>query len=223
MLPMQGQTDRVLSMRTAHCRDAEVVARILVDAFPALYRMAFGITSEEKNVEVMAALFRASHLSLNKTRVCEKDGRIVGIAILHTGEKMGRGKAWDYARLLRRHLGPAAALRAFCGGLSANMTLDRRVPHGPDLLYIEALAVVEAERGQGVGSLLLQDAFEWATADGRNLVALHVLHDNVAARRLYAKAGFTLWQPTVAHRLRNRIAPVTTWSALLMLRALNDS
>lgn len=219
---MESQTDRELRVRTAHRDDAEPVARILVGAFPALYLAAFGIRSEEKNVEVMAALFRAAHLSLDQTRVCERDGRIVGIVILHTGEPIGRGQAWDYARLLRQHLGRASALRAFCGGLSANLTLDRRVPHGRDLLYIEALAVVQSERGRGVGALLLQDAFDWAAADGRSRVALHVLHDNVAARRLYTKMGFALWQPTVAHRLRNRIAPVTSWSALLMLRVLSE-
>ena len=217
-----GTTETTLMVRDAQTEDAETVARILVEAFPALYQIAFGIASEEKNVEVLASLFRASHLSLDKTRLCEHDGCVVGIAILHTGEPIGRGSVFSYARLLRRHLDPGPALRAFCGGLSAHMTLNRRVPHSHDLLYIEALAVVEAERGKGIGAFLLQDAFDWAGADGRKRVALHVLHSNARARRLYERMGFTLWQPNIVHRLRNRLAPATNWSALLMLRVLNE-
>ena len=96
------------------------------------------------------------------------------------------------------------------------------MPHGRDLLYIEALAVRHSERGKGVGTLLLQDAFDWALADSRQRVALHVLHGNAGARRLYERMGFSLWQPTGWHLLRNRLAPATNWSALLMLRTLNE-
>lgn len=219
---MEFENNTTLRVRAADSEDAETIARILVEAFPALYQAAFGISSEEQNVKVMTALFRASHLSLDKTRVCESGGRIVGIAILHTGDPIGRGRMLDYGRLLRKHLDPGPALRAFCGGLSAHMTLNRRVPHGHDLLYVEALAVIEPERGKGVATRLLHDAFAWAKADGRRRVALHVLHRNTPARRLYEKMGFTLWQPTILHRLRNRTAPATSWSALLMLRTLDD-
>lgn len=219
---MESQTATELSVRTAELEDAEPIARILAEAFPALYEAAFGIVSKGKNVEILTALFRAGHLALDKTRVCERDGRIVGLAILHIGDPIGRGRARDYARLLHRHLDPLPALRAFFGGVGANRTLVRRMPHAADLLYIEALAVLQSERGKGIGTLLLQDAFDWAAADSRRRVALHVLHSNTAARRLYEKMGFALWQPTVWHRLRNRLAPATSWSALLMLRVLND-
>ncbi len=219
---MGSQAERGLKIRTAEPEDSGTIARILIEAFPALYEVAFGVASPEKNEEILTALFQSGHLALDTTRVCEREGRIVGLAILHVGDPIGHGRAWDYARLLRRYLAPAAAIRAFFGGLGANRTLVRRMPHGRDLLYIEALAVQEDERGKGVGTLLLQDAFEWASADNRRRVALHVLHNNTGARRLYEKMGFSLWQPNVWHRLRNRVAPATTWSALLMLRTLND-
>jgi GNAT superfamily N-acetyltransferase len=219
---MERLLERGLRVRTARTEDAEAIARILVEAFPELYHMAFGIPDDAKNVAVLTALFAAGHLALDKTRVCEREGRIVGLAILHVGDPIGRGSAIAYARLLRRHLDPVPAARAFFGGIGANRTLVRRMPHGRDLLYIEALAVQHGERGKGVGTLLLQDAFDWALADNRRRVALHVLHGNAGARRLYEKMGFQLWQPTVWHRLRNRLAPATSWSALLMLRMLNE-
>lgn len=219
---MENQRDGLPMVRAAKMEDAEAVAQILVEAFPALYDMAFGLAVPGKHADILASLFHASHLTLDKTRVCEREGRIVGIAILHTGEPIGRGSPWDYARLLRRHLDPVQTVRAFCGGMSAHWTLDRRVPHGRDLLYIEALAVLDTERGKGIGTLLLHDAFAYALADDRKRVALHVLHSNTPARRLYAKVGFAPWQPDVWHRLRNRLAPATSWSALLLLLELND-
>lgn len=208
-------------VRAANRDDSEAVAAILVEAFPTLYRMAFGTASVEKNVEVMDALFQAGHLSLDQTRVCEGEAGIVGIAILHTGYSIGRGSAREYGRLLRRHLSPMAAGRAWWGGLSANVSLNQRIPHAPDLAYIEALAVKQTERGRGVGALLIEDAFAWAQRHQRPRVALHVLHSNAPARRLYERMGFRLWQPTLAHRLRNRFAPLSSWSALLMLRELD--
>lgn len=220
---MESETETELSIRTAEKADSEAIAWILVQAFPALYEFAFGVASTEKNVAILTALFQGGHLALDKTRVCERDDHIVGLAILHTGDPIGRGRAWDYARLLRRHLALVPAARAYFGGLGANRTLVRRMPHGRDLLYIEALAVHPDERRKGIGKLLLEDAFAWASADSRNRVALHVLHGNTGARHLYEKMGFALWQPNVWHRLRNHAAPTTIWSALLMLKVLNDS
>lgn len=219
-MSQENQTETPLCVRPAQMADAEIIAEILVEAFPTLYETAFGIASAQKNVELLTALFHASHLALDKTRVCEREGGVVGLAILHTGGTIGRGRALDYGRLLRRHLDYPAAVRAFLGGIGANRTLYRRIPHAHDLLYIEALAVRAGARRQGIGTLLLQDAYAWARADGRWRVALHVLNSNTRARALYKRMGFTLWEPNLWHRLRNRVAPVTSWSALLMLHTL---
>jgi len=219
---MESERETAWRIRTATKADSEVIARILVEAFPTLYEFAFGVAASEKNVAILTELFQAGHLALDKTRVCERDGEVVGLTILHTGDPIGRGSHWGYARLLRRHLALVPAARAYFGGLGANRTLVRRMPHGRDLLYIEALAVHPDARGKGIGTRLLEDAFAWAVADSRSRVALHVLHSNTGARRLYERMGFALWQPNVWHRLRNRAAPTTTWSALLMLKILNE-
>lgn len=219
---MEKHEEIDLTIRQARPEDAEAVSEILVEAFPALYKTAFGILPDAKMVEILTALFHASHLALEKTRICEREGCVVGLAILHTGGSIGRGRAWDYGRLLRRHLDHAEAVRAFLGGLGANRALDRRIPQGKDLLYIEALAVRASARGQGIGTLLLADAFRRAKADGRRRVALHVLFTNTRARALYERVGFRLWEPNGRRRLQNRFASLSSWSALLMQRTLDD-
>lgn len=52
--------------------------------------------------------------------------------------------------------------------------------------YLIYIAVAASQRGKGIGSKLLQRAFD--TADGN--IALHVEYDN-PAKRLYERMGFT--------------------------------
>lgn len=215
------QTTRTLPVRAARQEDAEAVATILAESFPALYRSTFGNLGVEETAWLLTELYRAGHLSLEATRVCERGGRVVGIAILHLGEAIGRGSALGFVRLLLRQLGLWRALRAFFGGLSTNLYLSRRIPHGPDLVYIEALAVLEAERGRGVGTRLLADAEEWTRARGRSRLALHVLLTNKGARRLYERHGFRPWRdPAAVQGLFSR--PRTPWTALLLSRSVEE-
>ncbi|HLK57261.1 MAG TPA: GNAT family N-acetyltransferase, partial [Chthonomonadaceae bacterium] len=133
---------------------------------------------------------------------------------------IGRGSAWAYGRLLLRHLSLFQAARAFFGGLSANAMLNRRIPHAPDLTYIEALAVAAEERNRGIGTQLLNSAIAWTRAQSRSRLALHVLYSNAGARRLYERMGFQPWSVPPTHRFfttlfARRIPP---WSTLLLVR-----
>jgi RimJ/RimL family protein N-acetyltransferase len=52
------------------------------------------------------------------------------------------------------------------------------------------MALLEAYRGQGIGSRLLARGLEWASDSGAHKVALEVWPHNEAAIALYKKAGF---------------------------------
>jgi ribosomal protein S18 acetylase RimI-like enzyme len=202
-----------LKIRDARKEDSDAVAGILAEAFPALYRATFGPLDEPTRARLLTALYDAGTLSLTHTRVCERDGKVIGLAVLHVGESIGRGRVGDYWRLLVRQLGLWRAVRAFCGSLFTNAYLNGRIPHAADLVYIEALAVASEERGHGIGTRLLHDAVAWTQAHGRSRLALNVLQSNTGARRLYERLGFRLWHE---ESLRARLIP--SWGSLLMAR-----
>jgi ribosomal-protein-alanine N-acetyltransferase len=60
----------------------------------------------------------------------------------------------------------------------------------PRALYVQGLAVDPAERRRGAGDALLRHAAMYASARAAAELALHVMPDNRAARRLYERAGF---------------------------------
>ena len=57
--------------------------------------------------------------------------------------------------------------------------------------YLEELYVVPDLRGQGIGRQLLERAIEVAREQGADFMDLGTSEDDVAARALYEKLGFT--------------------------------
>jgi len=207
-----------ISLRNARPEDAAAVAGILAHAFPGLYRGTFGRLDFTAIHALLQNLYKQGHLSLDDTRVCEVNGQVAGIMILHTGRPIGRGSAADFWRLLRRRYGLLRAPRMFAGGILSNLMLDSRIPRASDLVYIEALAVAEAHRGNGIGTRLLADAEEWARTNGRSRLALHVLANNTGARRLYERVGFRLWDVAGSGKRWANSTSAPMWAALLMVR-----
>ena len=204
-----------IHIRAANLEDADDISRILAEAFPALYHWIFGRFSTQQTAGILCALYRAETLSLSTTRLAIRDGHVIGVTILHIGESIGRGTLQTYWRVACEKSGFWKGIRAFVGGVFANFAINKRIPKGNDLVYVEALAVDERERGKGIGTLLMQDALQWAQANGRGRMALHVLQGNMGARRLYARMGFRLHSPEprpAAPGSRQR------WVSLLMLR-----
>lgn len=59
-----------------------------------------------------------------------------------------------------------------------------------DELHINNIGVREANRKRGLGSSLLASALEWGAARGAVAAVLEVRAGNIAAQKLYGKAGF---------------------------------
>lgn len=195
---------------------------ILVEAFPSLYQFTFGKLPMHRIALLLATLYRQRFLSLEHTCLAEADRRILGVLILNLGQPIGQGALAGYWRLLRQNLSFLASLRAFFGGILVVIGLQRRIPRASDLVYIEALAVSEAARRQGIGSRLLQEAERRTRHLGRERLALHVLRRNTDAQRLYERVGFqparVPVQPSEGFSLFRRRS---AWSALLMVRRLD--
>ena len=63
---------------------------------------------------------------------------------------------------------------------------------GAHVRQIQGLAVDPADRGRGLGRMLLEAACEDARRQGAIRITLRVLSSNVVARRLYETAGFAI-------------------------------
>lgn len=103
-------------------------------------------------------------------------------------------------RQWRRHL----------DSLSANVQVavrDRRIVgaavlfhrRGSDIARIYSIAVAVAERGGGIGSLLLDAVEQSARRRGLKRLRLEVRVDNVAAGRLYERQGFSRFDTLAAY------------------------
>ncbi len=57
--------------------------------------------------------------------------------------------------------------------------------------YLAELYVVPDKRGQGIGRALMEEVFALAREKGATHIELNTSHDDVAARALYEKLGFT--------------------------------
>jgi ribosomal protein S18 acetylase RimI-like enzyme len=69
-------------------------------------------------------------------------------------------------------------------------------PLGEQAGELETLAVLAAERGKGIGTLLLQAVREELRSSGVSEISLHVLPGNLASIRFYERHGFStfgLW------------------------------
>lgn len=96
----------------------------------------------------------------------------------------GRGVLDLSWRLLRRDLGPMAALRA--SALPA--VLDR--PERPGALVLDGVAVAAGHRGRGIGTALLDAADRLARDRGDRAVRLSVVDADPRAEALYRRLGF---------------------------------
>jgi len=73
----------------------------------------------------------------------------------------------------------------------AELRFRRSIYTGALDAYLEELYVVPERRGQGLGRALLEAAMEHARDRGARHIDLNTSEDDVAARALYARMGFT--------------------------------
>lgn len=206
-----------LTFRPARPEDADAVSDIYAQAFPHLFRFAFGLGREE-TAFLLGDLYRHGLMSYENIHVAESAQRVVGFALLHTTPRRDGMRLRAYWRVLRRNLGLMRGLRALGGSVPVFTFLDFRASKN-DMAYLDILAVHEAERGRGIGRRLLDYCFALAREAGCAEIGLHVLDTNTNARRLYARVGFVV-------RKEERFLPRLTYrfagfhSAFLMVKTL---
>ncbi len=122
-------------------------------------------------------------VALRDARPCDLE-RLLALEAMFPGDRLS-------ARQFRRHLSsPTARLRVaeFDGALAGYALLFVR--RGSAVARLYSIAVDPAQRGAGLGALLLADVEQLARNAGRGILRLEVRADNVAAIALYRRAGY---------------------------------
>lgn len=186
-VPVSPRPVATLRVRRAAPDDAGAIARIYIDAFPALRLSRMGAAFAARYFE---RLLRASQ-SLGVVALDER-GECAGFAVGYAGRSQ-EIRRW----LLRRPIGLA---------LSAAGSVMRR----PGLLFdifrgaaaqgtvvsdargafLVSIAIAKASRGAGTGRMLLTAFVEDALRAGAETVWLEVAPDREAAMHLYQSSGF---------------------------------
>ena len=124
----------------------------------------------------------SSCLRSNRLIAALKDGIVVGCAGLeYSGKSFVEISFSQAARTL--------GLKAYALAIFRFVMLFNRV--SPTQVHIQSLAVIENERGKGVGTELLHYVVEDSRLKGFSQVKLEVTDANTRARRLYERTGFT--------------------------------
>ena len=83
----------------------------------------------------------------------------------------------------------------------------------PRFLYIDRIAVAQAQHGRGIGAMLYRDLFAFARAQGIGTVACEFYSQplNAASQAFHARFGFrevgTQWLPDVRKQVSLQVAP----------------
>ena len=153
-----------------------VLARALSDKWAAMLR---------SRPEVAAAVLADLSAPSSTTWVAEADGRLAGVLL---AEERSRQR-WGHAhwRVLRRRLGPLAAVRA-----AAFLTIFHWVKFPETHLYVDSVAVDPLFQDRGIGTMLLDAVAQDARRRGKRALWLYVVERNTRARALYERYGFHL-------------------------------
>ncbi len=199
-------------IRSARPADAPVLGRLWVTVFDNKFRPILG--ADLARSQAVAADFQrmSEGFLLCHTLVAEVEGRVAGFLLYRRGDQSPPPHelraTWP---VLRRHLGLfRAAWALFCLSLIDLERLAR-----PGQLYVEMLGVDSDHRGQGIGRRLMERAIAPAKDGDQRQVALDVVGENRAARRLYQRLGFRVHR-THHNWLFGRLFGFDTWHRMVL-------
>ena len=163
--------------------DAEVVGRLMLDAFPETFTRVFG----ERDRQAARAVGHGLRAfgSMPNAWLAEREGVCEGLVLVR----------WDNGSTPITGLKAFLAMARVLGPWRALWVAFHIPPLPPHWLhsreaYISALAISPPARRRGHGSALLDHVIELARSQGYHQVTLRVEADNVAAQALFRRHGF---------------------------------
>lgn len=165
--------------------DGLVFARYLDEAAEGFFRFMLG----RRAMEIVARAFAqpAHDLSYQHVTVAERGGAVVGMGSGYSAQQHRRSSH----HALKQAAGPWNLRSRLIWVLFA--PLMRIIDSiGEDDFYLQAIAVDNALRGEGVGSILMDSLEEQARAGGATRLSLDVSAKNQGARRFYERRGMVI-------------------------------
>ncbi|MDX1522605.1 MAG: GNAT family N-acetyltransferase [Anaerolineae bacterium] len=171
-------------LRPATYADADPLARLWMATFADKFGPVFG-----KNAQlIIRDWLRLSRRHLQTTVIAEVEGAVAGFVVLETPASPPPDDGRWLWHALQLHYGIIGAVRC----LLLLLLIDDTYRVAQDEIYIEMLGVDPEWQRRGVARQLLQHAETVAAQAASQRLTLKVVTDNLAALRVYKKAGFVV-------------------------------
>jgi ribosomal protein S18 acetylase RimI-like enzyme len=152
------------------------------DIFNFLYR------NKAKSAKILEKLVRlgGNNLGHEHIYVVSQNELVIGVLLYFAGSHHKYGEF----KFLLKHLNLVDVFRFLLIDLKDSLILSHLNKCD---FYLGGVAVDEHFRGQGVGSLILDEGINMAQKRGCKRVVLDVALDNLGAKRLYERTGFKVF------------------------------
>ncbi len=157
-------------------KDRVVVARLYAIAFKRKFEKLIG------NEEAAVSLLK-KRLNPNYCLSCYNGDQLLGISGFHIGREALVNI--NFSNFIEQF----GFFKGLFKGIISWIIFYRKSPPKDELL-MDGIAVDEKFRGQGIGSKLFDELFEWAKVNDYKAVHLDVIDENPKAKALYKRLGF---------------------------------
>ncbi|GMQ58349.1 GNAT family N-acetyltransferase [Vallitalea sediminicola] len=173
-----------LIIRSFKTEDKKDISKIYLDGFNSKVKKLLDLPDERKNdflddFGILGTHYKEGYF------IAEIDGDIIGLMLLRwVGQERQKNTQPKFFLLVKKY-GLISTLKTM-----AKLILMNHNPKKGEI-YIDNIAVSEKARGLGIGSILIDKAFDTAMSmNGIDKVSLAVIEDNPKAHKLYKRLGF---------------------------------
>ncbi|WP_273326863.1 GNAT family N-acetyltransferase [Vallitalea guaymasensis] len=173
-----------LKIRNFETEDESNISEIFLDGFYSKVKNLIDLPDEHKidflrDFGILGAEYKEGHF------IAEVDGDIIGLMLLRwVGQRKQNSRQLKFSQLVKKY-GFIPTIKTMAKIIILN--------HDPKKgeIYIEHIAVSEKARGLGIGSILIEKAFNTAKSmKDIHKVGLAVIEENNRAHKLYKRLGF---------------------------------
>jgi ribosomal protein S18 acetylase RimI-like enzyme len=199
-------SNKNITVRNFREQELYQAAEVLLSSFHRKFSLMKQFSKEKQIQLLIDASFIHDH-AFDGYLVAESDGSVVGVMLLKwRGQKRGTSRhSVSFFQLWKNYgLWPLIQLYLISLLLKEGVTKDE--------CYIEHIAVIEAARGLGIGTALLEYSLDYTKETlGLKATSLHVAFSNTLAQALYERVGFTVRKEKKS-RLTKLVLHERTWN-----------